>query len=103
MLGCLLFKVLSHNPITKLSANAFSGLTNVDRLVLPSGIRTIEPDAFSGFEQVGILKLAFMDLPGLYPGIFRGLLYVRIFSIQDSDLGTIRPGKIMQSVRNKLQ
>ncbi|KAF5284727.1 hypothetical protein FQR65_LT13429 [Abscondita terminalis] len=84
--------VLSSNPIIKIESNAFSGLTNVERLALPSGIRTIEADAFNGLEQVGLLKLAFMDLPSLKFGTFRGLTIVGVMSIQESDLGVIKEG-----------
>ncbi|XP_018336419.1 leucine-rich repeat and immunoglobulin-like domain-containing nogo receptor-interacting protein 1 [Agrilus planipennis] len=64
--------VLSNNPIMRIQANAFSGLTNVERLLLPSGIRIVEPDAFNGLEQVGFLKLAYMDLRTVASGTFRG-------------------------------
>lgn len=83
---------LSNNPILRIESNAFSGLTNVERIIFPSGIRSLEPDAFNGLDTVGILKLAFMDLPSLKEGSFRGLTNVGILSIQESDLGVIRPG-----------
>lgn len=83
---------LSNNPIIKVESNGFSGLTNVERIVLPSGLRLVEPDAFNGLDTVGILKLAFMDLPALKEGTFRGLTNVGILSIQESDLGIIRAG-----------
>lgn len=83
---------LSNNPILKVESNAFSGLTNVERIVFPSGIRALEPDAFNGLDTVGILKLAFMDLPALKEGTFRGLTNVGILSVQESDLGVIRAG-----------
>lgn len=88
----LKFLVLSNNPIIKIESNAFSGLTNVERLTFPSGVRTLEPDAFNGLDTVGFLKLAFMDLPSLKSGTFRGLTNIRIFSIQESDLGIVRSG-----------
>lgn len=73
-----------------MSANAFSGLTNVEHLILPSGIRQLQPDAFNGLDSVGLLKLSFMDLASLKPFTFRGLSHVHVLSIQDSDLGVIR-------------
>lgn len=72
--------------------HAFSGLTNIERLNFPSGVRVLEEDAFNGLEMVGYLKLAFMDLPTLKNGTFRGLLNVGTLSIQESDLGIIKPG-----------
>lgn len=84
--------VLANNPIIKLESHAFSGLTNVDKLTFPSGVRTLEQDAFNGLDTVGFLKLAFMDLPSLKSGTFRGLTNVGMFSIQESDLGIVRAG-----------
>lgn len=84
--------VLSNNPIIKLEMNAFSGLTNVERLTFPSGMRVLEADAFNGLESVGFLKLAFMDLPSVKEGTFRGLTNVGVLSIQESDLGIVQPG-----------
>ncbi|CAG9762950.1 unnamed protein product [Ceutorhynchus assimilis] len=81
--------VLAHNPISKLETNAFTGMTEIDKIVLPSGIRTIEPDCFNGLDYLGHLQLAFMDLRGLKRGIFRGLTNVNYLSIQESDLGNI--------------
>lgn len=81
--------VLTNNPIIKIESNAFSGLTNVERLNFPSGVRVLEPDAFNGLDTVGFLKLAFMDLPALKEGTFRGLTNVGVLSIQESDLGVI--------------
>ncbi|XP_050303612.1 leucine-rich repeat and immunoglobulin-like domain-containing nogo receptor-interacting protein 1 [Anthonomus grandis grandis] len=81
--------ILTHNPIIKLESNAFTGMTEIDRIVLPSGIRTIEPDCFNGLDTLGHLQLAFMDLRGLRGGIFRGLTNVNYLSIQESDLGII--------------
>lgn len=74
-----------------MSANAFSGLTNVEHLILPSGIRHLQPDAFNGLDSVGLLKLSFMDLSSLKPYTFRGLSHVHVLAVQDSDLGVIRP------------
>lgn len=74
-----------------MSANAFSGLTNVEHLILPSGIRQLQPDAFNGLDSVGLLKLSFMDLTSLKPYTFRGLSHVHVLAVQDSDLGVIRP------------
>ncbi|XP_022906343.1 chondroadherin [Onthophagus taurus] len=84
--------VLTNNPIFKLESNAFSGLTNVEKITFPSGIRSIEPDAFNGLESVGFLKLAYMDLQSLKEGTFRGLTSVGVLSIQESDLGIIQVG-----------
>lgn len=84
--------VLANNPIVKIESNAFSGLTNVEKLTFPSGVRTLEPDAFNGLDTVGFLKLAYMDLPSLKSGTFRGLTNVGVFSIQESDLGIVRAG-----------
>jgi leucine-rich repeat and immunoglobulin-like domain-containing nogo receptor-interacting protein len=81
--------MLFNNPMIKLEPFAFSSLTNVERLVLPSGLRQIEPDSFSGLDTVGYLKLSFMDLESLQPHTFRGLRSVRVLSLQESDLGVI--------------
>jgi len=75
----------------QVSANAFSGLTNVEHLILPSGIRQLQPDSFNGLDSVGLLKLSFMDLTSLKPYTFRGLSHVHVLAVQDSDLGVIRP------------
>lgn len=83
---------LSNNPLQRIDSNAFSGLTNVEKITFPSGIRSIEQDAFNGLDTVGFLKLAFMDLPSLKEGTFRGLTNVGLLSIQESDLGIIRSG-----------
>lgn len=77
--------------VSQVSGNAFSGLTNVEHLILPSGIRRLQPDAFNGLDSVGLLKLSFMDLTSLQPHTFRGLGHVHVLAIQDSDLGDIRP------------
>ncbi|GLH04915.1 Uncharacterized protein GBIM_10542 [Gryllus bimaculatus] len=76
----------------QVETSAFSGLTNVEHLIFPSGIRSVEPDAFSGLDTVGLLKLAFMDLTSLKPHTFRGLSHVHVLAIQESDLGVIRTG-----------
>ncbi|KAK2580913.1 hypothetical protein KPH14_005982 [Odynerus spinipes] len=81
--------ILSNNPLLNLHSHAFAGLTNVVRLILPSGIRTIEPDAFDGLHTVGLLKLTFMDLANLRSYTFRGLSHVNSLNIQESDLGVI--------------
>ncbi|XP_066587119.1 chondroadherin [Prorops nasuta] len=81
--------ILSNNPLLTIRSNAFTGLTNVEGLILPSGIRVIEQDAFKTLQNVGLLKLTFMDLSGLKPYTFRGLSYVHDLNIQDSDLGII--------------
>ncbi|CAD6231453.1 GSCOCG00001416001-RA-CDS [Cotesia congregata] len=82
--------LLTNNPIVTIHSKAFSGLNNVERLIFPSGIRTIEPDAFNGLSNVGLLKLTFMDLTSLLPYTFRGLSHVQLLNIQESDLGTIK-------------
>lgn len=80
---------LKNNPLVKIETNAFSSLTNVERIVLPSGIRTIEPDAFQSLDTVGSIKLSFMDLSSLAPFTFRGLTNVNLLSLQESDLGVL--------------
>ncbi|XP_054263631.1 chondroadherin [Macrosteles quadrilineatus] len=84
--------LLNNNPIQKVETSAFSGLTNVEHLLLPSGIKTLEADAFSGLDSVGLIKLPFMDLQALKPNTFRGLSHVHVLAIQESDLGTIKSG-----------
>lgn len=88
---------LSHNPIQRVDQYAFAGLTNIDKLIFPSGIRSLEPDAFQGLDTVGYMKLAFMDLSSLRANTFRGLTKVNILSIQESDLGVIKPGMYRSS------
>lgn len=84
--------LLNNNPLLKVETSAFSGLTNVEHLLLPSGIKTLEPDAFSGLDSVGLIKLPFMDLQSLKSHTFRGLSHVHVLAIQESDLGTIKAG-----------
>lgn len=81
--------LLTNNPMMRLETSAFSGLTHVEHLILPSGLRLIEPDAFYGMDSVGLLKLAYMDLAELSPFTFRGLTNVAVLSLQESDLGVI--------------
>lgn len=81
--------LLTNNPMIRIETSAFTGLTNVEHVILPSGIRTIEPDSFSGLDTVGFIKLAYMDLTSLAPFTFRGLTNVQLLSLQDSDLGVI--------------
>ncbi|XP_068986067.1 chondroadherin isoform X1 [Bombus flavifrons] len=81
--------LLSNNPLLRIQSHAFSGLTNVVRLIFPSGIRTIEPDAFDGLQYIGLLKLTYMDLSSLQSYTFRGLSYVQSLNIQESDLGIV--------------
>lgn len=81
--------LLTNNPMLRLDSGAFSGLSNVEHLILPSGIRQVEPDAFSGLDTVGLLKLAYMDLRTLEPYTFRGLNNIQVLSLQESDLGVI--------------
>lgn len=75
--------------MVKIETSAFSGLTQVEHLILPSGIRCIDPDAFLGMDAVGLLKLAYMDLQELQPYTFRGLTNVAVLSLQESDLGVV--------------
>ncbi|XP_018407106.1 PREDICTED: uncharacterized protein LOC108771244, partial [Cyphomyrmex costatus] len=63
---------------------------NVNNLIFPSGIRTIEQDAFDGLQHVGQLKLSYMDLFGLQAYTFRGLSHVHSIHIQESDLGVVQ-------------
>ncbi|XP_014479542.1 PREDICTED: leucine-rich repeat and immunoglobulin-like domain-containing nogo receptor-interacting protein 1 [Dinoponera quadriceps] len=82
--------LLINNPLLTVQSHAFAGLTNVVRLVFPSGIRTIEQDAFHGLQHVGLLKLTYMDLSGLRAYTFRGLSHVYSLNIQESDLGVVQ-------------
>lgn len=82
--------LLSNNPLLTVHSHAFAGLTNVVRLIFPSGIRTIEQDAFDGLQHVGMLKLTYMDLSGLRAYTFRGLSHVHALYIQESDLGVVQ-------------
>ncbi|XP_022184231.1 chondroadherin [Nilaparvata lugens] len=84
--------LLSSNPIQKIESSAFSGLTNIEHLILPSGIKVLEPDAFTNLDAVGLIKLPFMDLGSLQKHTFRGLTHVHVLSIQESDLGVIQSG-----------
>lgn len=81
---------LSNNPLVTIKSHAFSGLSHVEGLVLPSGIRSIESDAFNNLQHVNIIKLAFMDLNCLDEFTFRGLCNVQSLNIQESDLGIIQ-------------
>ncbi|CAG9563122.1 unnamed protein product [Danaus chrysippus] len=83
---------LRNNPIKKILAHAFSGLNDVTQIELPSGIKSIEPQAFAGLEGVGILELAYMDLPALLPDTFHGLTRVGRLALRESDLGVIKVG-----------
>lgn len=82
---------LHHNPIHIVQSKAFANLRNVEHLIFPSGIRTLESDAFNGLDSVGLIKLPFMDLIALEAYTFRGLSYVHVLSIQESDLGVVKP------------
>ncbi|KYN38968.1 Insulin-like growth factor-binding protein complex acid labile subunit [Trachymyrmex septentrionalis] len=82
--------LLSNNPLLTIRSHAFAGLTNVNNLIFPSGIRTIEQDAFDGLQHVGQLKLSYMDLFGLQAYTFRGLSHVHSIYIQESDLGVVQ-------------
>jgi leucine-rich repeat and immunoglobulin-like domain-containing nogo receptor-interacting protein len=83
---------LRNNPIKRILAHAFSGLNDVVQIELPSGIRSIEPQAFAGLEGIGTLELAYMDLPALVQDTFRGLTRVGRLALRESDLGVIRVG-----------
>ncbi|XP_043269455.1 nyctalopin-like [Venturia canescens] len=82
--------LLSNNPLITIHSKAFSGLTNVEHLIFPSGLQVIEPDAFNGLQNVGQIKLTFMDLSSLQPFTFRGLSNIARLNIQESDLGAVR-------------
>ncbi|EZA54233.1 leucine-rich repeat and immunoglobulin-like domain-containing nogo receptor-interacting protein 1 isoform X2 [Ooceraea biroi] len=82
--------LLLHNPLLTIQSHAFAGLTNVANLLFPSGIRTIEQDAFDGLQYVGFLSLSYMDLSGLQAYAFRGLSHVHKLVIKESDLGVIQ-------------
>ncbi|XP_006558929.1 chondroadherin isoform X2 [Apis mellifera] len=81
--------LLANNKIRYIEGYSFAGVTNIVRLIFPSGIRTIEPDAFDGLQHVGLLKLTYMDLSSLQSYTFRGLSYVHSLNIQESDLGIV--------------
>ncbi|CAK1551850.1 unnamed protein product [Leptosia nina] len=83
---------LKHNPIKRILAHAFSGLNDVSQIELPSGVKSIEPKAFFGLEGVGVLELAYMDLPGLQADTFFGLTHVGRLALRESDLGVVRVG-----------
>ncbi|VVD06075.1 unnamed protein product [Leptidea sinapis] len=83
---------LRNNPIKRILAHAFSGLNDVSQIELPSGVKSIEPQAFAGLEGVGILELAYMDLPALLADTFFGLTRVGKLVLRESDLGIIRVG-----------
>ncbi|CAH0395752.1 unnamed protein product [Bemisia tabaci] len=67
------------------------GLRHVRYLILPSGIKYIEPEAFAGMDTIGLIKLPYMDLSSLRANTFHGLSNVYAITIQDSDLGVIQP------------
>ncbi|XP_038213378.1 SLIT and NTRK-like protein 2 [Zerene cesonia] len=92
--GTNFIKLISirNNPIKRILAHAFSGLNDVSQIELPSGIKSIEPKAFFGLEGVGVLELAYMDLPALMPDTFFGLTRVGRLALRESDLGVIRVG-----------
>ncbi|XP_044003493.1 toll-like receptor 13 [Aphidius gifuensis] len=81
---------LSNNPLITIQSRAFAGLTYVEGLILPSGIKSIEPDSFNGLQYVHVIKLSFMDLNYLQSFTFRGLSNVQSLNIQESDLGIIK-------------
>ncbi|XP_072160432.1 uncharacterized protein [Bemisia tabaci] len=82
---------LSSNPLVRINSSAFSGLRHVRYLILPSGIKYIEPEAFAGMDTIGLIKLPYMDLSSLRANTFHGLSNVYAITIQDSDLGVIQP------------
>ncbi|EDX02989.2 uncharacterized protein Dyak_GE15359 [Drosophila yakuba] len=73
--------LLTNNPLIRIDSSAFSSLTNVGHLILPSGIRSIEQDAFFRMDTVGLLKLAYMDLKEVAPFTFRGLSNVLLLTL----------------------
>ncbi|XP_068627652.1 chondroadherin [Battus philenor] len=83
---------LRNNPIKRILAHAFSGLNDVNQIELPSGIRSIEPLAFVGLEGVGVLELAYMDLPAVLQDTFFGMTRIGRLALRESDLGVIRAG-----------
>ncbi|CAH0721660.1 unnamed protein product, partial [Brenthis ino] len=83
---------LRNNPIKRILSHAFSGLNDVTQIELPSGIRSIEAQAFAGLEGVGVLELAYMDLPALLPDTFFGLTRIGHLALRESDLGIIKVG-----------
>ncbi|CAK1578429.1 unnamed protein product [Parnassius mnemosyne] len=83
---------LRNNPIKRILAHAFSGLNDVNQIEFPSGIRSLEPQAFAGLEGVGVLELAYMDLPSLLPDTFFGMTRIGRLALRESDLGVIRAG-----------
>ncbi|XP_047523064.1 chondroadherin-like isoform X1 [Pieris napi] len=83
---------LKNNPIKRILAHAFSGLNDVTQIELPSGVKSIEPKAFFGLEGVGVIELAYMDLPALLPDTFFGLTRVGRLALRESDLGVMRVG-----------
>ena len=70
--------VLSHNPTVRIDSSAFSGLSDVQFLYLPAGIKQLHADAFNGLTNVGHLKLAHLDLQTLNNYVFRGLRNVDV-------------------------
>ena len=78
----------------------FSGLSDVQMIYLPAGVRHLEQgkhtskddefiffsikhlmmiaDAFNGLSMVGHLKLAHLDLQSLNRNVFRGLRHVQV-------------------------
>ncbi|KAK4025872.1 hypothetical protein OUZ56_014913 [Daphnia magna] len=84
--------VLTNNPTVRIDSSAFAGLSDVQMIYLPAGVRHLEQDAFNGLSMIGHLKLAHLDLQSLNSFVFRGLRHVQLLSIQESDLGVIRPG-----------
>ncbi|XP_058789497.1 leucine-rich repeat-containing protein 70-like isoform X2 [Phymastichus coffea] len=81
--------VLSHNPLKTIYSNAFSGLTYVDHLLLPGGIRSIEPDAFNGLENVKNLMIQTSDLGIIYKDAFFGLEHIEALNILSNKIDAI--------------
>lgn len=54
------------------------GLSDVQMIFLPAGIRYLEADAFNGLSMIGHLKLAHLDVQGLDSFVFRGLNHVQV-------------------------
>ena len=54
------------------------GLSDVQMIFLPAGIRYVEADAFNGLSMIGHLKLAHLDVQALDSFVFRGLKHVQV-------------------------
>lgn len=82
---------LHNNPIHVIQSHAFANLRHVEYLILPVGVKSIQPDAFNGLDSVGLIKLPLMDLESMESFTFRGLSQVLRLEIRESDLGVVQP------------